>query len=139
LPQMLISRLASTPSREAFRQRVGNEWKSLTWEETGKRVRAIAGGLRALGVADETRAAILAGTRVEWILADLGILCAGGATTTIYPSSLAEDCAYILSDSASRVVFAENADQVKKLKSVRAEIPKVEKVIVLDGEGDGDW
>jgi long-chain acyl-CoA synthetase len=118
---------------------VGESWKSLTWAETGARVRAISGGLRALGLKDEARAAILSGTRVEWILADLGILCAGGATTTIYPSSLAEDCAYILKDSGSRVCFAENAGQVAKLKEVRGNLPHLEKVIVFDGEGDGDW
>jgi long-chain acyl-CoA synthetase len=139
LPEMLVSRLASTPTREAFRFRDGDAWKSLTWEETGRRVRAIAGGLQALGIKDEARAAILSSTRVEWILADLGILCAGAATTTIYPSSLPEDCAYILKDSGSRVCFAENASQVSKLKEVRAQLPKLEKVIVIDGDGDGDW
>jgi long-chain acyl-CoA synthetase len=139
LPELFVARVLASPEREAFRMREGDGWKSLTWKEASERVRAIAGGLRALGVKDEARAAILSSTRVEWMLADLGILCAGAATTTIYPSSLAEDCAYILADSGSRVCFAENAAQAKKLKEVRAQVPKLEKVILIDGEGDGDW
>src|SRR5204863_4150237 len=91
LPSLFVDRVASSPSREAFRSRQGDSWKSMTWQEAGARVRAITGGLRALGVTGEARAAILSSTRVEWMLADLAILCAGGATTTIYPSSLAED------------------------------------------------
>ena len=117
----------------------GKEWRSLTWSETGSRVRAIASGLRALGLAEEERVAILAGTRLEWILADLGILCAGGATTTIYPSSTAEECTYILKDSQTTIVFAENDGQVKKLLEQRAELPTLKKVVVIEGSGDGDW
>jgi long-chain acyl-CoA synthetase len=139
LPEALLARVADMPAREAFRSREGDGWRSTTWQEAGARVRAIAGGLRALGVGGEARVALLSGTRVEWVLADLGILCAGGATTTIYPSTLAEDCAFIVADSGSRVVVAENAAQVAKLKSVRDKLPQVEKVVVFDGSGDGDW
>src|SRR5438876_877191 len=85
---------------------------SRRWGEVGERVRAVAAGLRTLGLEPEQRAAILSGTRVEWVVADLGILCAGGATTTIYPSSTPDDCGYILSDSNSVVCFAENEQQV---------------------------
>ncbi len=50
-------------------------------------------------------------------------MCAGGATTTVYPSTMAEDVAYILADSECRVVFAEDDDQVAKLRDRRAELP----------------
>jgi long-chain acyl-CoA synthetase len=144
LPEALLERILATPAREAFRFREGNDWRSMSWQEAGARVRAIAGGLKALGIGGEARVALLSGTRVEWVLADLGILCAGGATTTIYPSTLPEDCAFIVGDSGSRVVFAENASQLKKLESVRDKLPQVEKVVVFDrdvgGEaGSGDW
>ena len=47
----------------------------------------------------------------------------GGATTTVYPSTNADDVAYILSDSECRVVFAEDDEQVAKLKEHRSELP----------------
>ena len=76
-------------SGEAFRYRVGDDWKSLTWAQTKDRVFNLAAGLVDLGVQPQQRVAIAATTRIEWILSDLAILCAGGATTTVYPSTTA--------------------------------------------------
>ena len=58
--------------------------------------------------------AIASTTRIEWILSDLAILCAGGATTTVYPTTTAGDVAFILGDSESVVIFAEDAEQADK-------------------------
>ncbi len=142
IPQAFLERAAKTPEREAYRYPVGEEWRSLTWKQAGERVRAIAAGLLASGIQREHRVAILSNTRYEWVLIDLGILCSGGATTTVYPSSTAEECAYILRDSDTRVVFAEDASQVAKLRAKRGEMPELTKVVLIDGAteaGDGDW
>jgi long-chain acyl-CoA synthetase len=66
-------------------------------------------------------------------------MCAGGATTTVYPSTMAEDVAYIVADSECRVVFAEDEEQVSKLRVHRSELPHLEKVVLFDGAADGDW
>lgn len=137
--EMFLDRVSSTPDAESFSYPTeGEVWKSLTWRQTGDRVRKVACGLRALGITDEQRVAILSNTRIDWILADIGILCAGGATTTIYPSNTAEECAFIVSDSDTVIVFAENADQVKKVLSVRADMPSLKHVIAFDGAGSDD-
>jgi long-chain acyl-CoA synthetase len=138
VPRLLLDRLDATPDREAFRVPTASGWSSLTWKEVGARARAIACGLRALGLFAEDRCAILSGTRVEWILADLGVLCAGGATTTIYPASTPDECVHILRDSASVFVFAEDAAQVEKLVLRRDELGTVRKVVVIDGKGGHD-
>jgi long-chain acyl-CoA synthetase len=137
--RMFLDRVAASPDREAFRSPAGDGWASLTWAETGERVGDLAAGLLSLGIRSEDRVAIASSTRVEWLLADLAIMCAGGATTTVYPSTSHDDVGYILSDSDSRIVFAENHGQVEKITSHRDELDKVEKVVVFDGDGDGDW
>lgn len=135
VPAMFLRRITSTPEQEAFSFPDANEnWESITWQQTGVRVKSIAGGLQALSLGLEDRCSILCNTRVEWILVDLGILCATGATSTIYPSSTAEDCKYIINDSGTRFVFAEDAEQVAKLLTVRDEMPLLEKIIQIDGE-----
>ena len=88
----------------------------MTWTQTKDRVFDLAAGLIDLGVQPQQRVAIAATTRIEWILSDLAILCAGGATTTVYPSTAAPDVAYILGDSESVVVFAENEEQAEKVR-----------------------
>jgi len=134
IPALFLERVGNSPDREAYRYPVGDDWRALTWKQAGERVRAIAAGLLSLGLEREDRVGILSGTRFEWVLIDLGILCAGGATTTVYPSSTADECAYILHDSETRYVFAEDAAQVAKLRGQRAALPALAKVIVIDGE-----
>jgi long-chain acyl-CoA synthetase len=131
--ELFLDRVGQTPNREAFRYPDGDTWRSLSWTQTEARVRAVAAGLRALGLAPEGVCAILSSTRIEWVLADFGILCAGGATSTIYPSSTPDECAYILADSSSMFAFAENEEQVAKLASRRSELPALRHVVVFDG------
>ncbi|MGI8652621.1 MAG: AMP-dependent synthetase/ligase [Geodermatophilaceae bacterium] len=137
--RLFLDRVEQTPERPAYRFPDGADWTSVTWAETGDRVRDVAAGLVALGVEAGQRVAIASGTRYEWIVADLAIMCAGAATTTVYPSSMASDVAFILADSESRVVFAEDDSQVAKLAEVRSEIPLVTAVVTFEGSGDGDW
>jgi long-chain acyl-CoA synthetase len=136
---LFLDRVATSPQSEAFRFPVGEAWESVTWKQAGERVSRLAAGLLALGLTSEQRVGIASGTRYEWILADLAVMCAGGATTTVYPTTNAEDTAYIVSDSECQVVFAEDDEQVAKLREHKAEIPSVGKVVVFDGTTDGDW
>ena len=136
--ELFLDRVGRTPEALAFTYPEGSGWRKLSWADTEARVRAIACGLRAIGLESENVAAILAGTRIEWVLADLGILCAGGATSTIYPSSTADECAYILGDSAAVICFAENEEQVGKLLGHRAQLPALRKIVVFDGAASPD-
>lgn len=138
-PEMFLHRVSATPDTDAFYYPdEKEEWKTLRWKDVGERVRAIATGLRALGMAPEDRAAIICNTRVEWVLADLGISCAGCATTTIYPSSIESQVEFIVHDSGSRVVFAEDDDQVAKLAAIRERCPDIAKVVNITGRGGHD-
>lgn len=142
IAQLFAKRVKQSPDREAYRYPVGHDWRSMTWRQAGARVNAIAAGLLSLGLHREERVGILCNTRVEWLICDLGILCAGGATTTVYPSSTPEDCAFILADSDTRYAFIEDASQVDKLRAHKAEMPKLAKLVLIDGAPDakdGDW
>jgi long-chain acyl-CoA synthetase len=66
-------------------------------------------------------------------------MCAGAATTTVYPSTIDDDVAYILADSECRVVFAEDDVQIAKLTAHRAELPHLTKVVTFEGTSDNDW
>ncbi|MFB7734765.1 AMP-dependent synthetase/ligase [Streptomyces sp. NPDC056112] len=139
---LFLERVAATPDAEAYRYPVPaasgegpDDWKSLSWAQSAERVHAIAAGLIELGVRPEERVALASATRVEWLLADLGIMCAGAATTTVYPQTNAGEAAFILSDSQSRVLIAENAEQLAKAEEKRAELPELHHVVVIDADG----
>jgi long-chain acyl-CoA synthetase len=135
-------RVAATPDRPAFMyakvSASGDEWLTDTWAEVDTIVREVGAGLVTLGVEPEDRVAIASSTRYEWALADLAIMVSGGATTTIYPTTIADDVAFILADSAAKVVFVEDAEQLDKLRSVHARTPGVTRVVVFDGSSDQD-
>jgi long-chain acyl-CoA synthetase len=144
IAHLFRQRVAASGSREALQYLVpdtgtesGERLERLTWDQTRERADLWAAGLVALGVGLEDRVAIASTTRVEWVLADLAIMTAGAATTTIYPTMLDADVAYIVTDSGSKVVFAENAAQVQKLRDHRDELP-VLRVVTFDGSADDD-
>ncbi|MFE0702677.1 AMP-dependent synthetase/ligase [Streptomyces sp. NPDC058872] len=139
---LFLERVERTPDAEAYRHPVPaasgsgpDDWKSLSWGQAAERVYAIAAGLIDLGVRPEERVALASSTRVEWILADLGVMCAGAATTTVYPQTNAEESAFILSDSESKVLIAEDAAQVAKAVECRADLPDLHHVVVIDPAG----
>ncbi|MEV4112491.1 long-chain fatty acid--CoA ligase [Nonomuraea sp. NPDC049695] len=138
IPSLLRDRIAATPDDEAYRTPSDGGWTSLTWREVGERVRGLALGLAGLGCGPGTRVSILSSTRLEWILADLAVLATGAATTTIYPSNTAAEAAFVITDSGSTIVIAENDDQVAKLRSVQKELPGVTRVVVIDGTASDD-
>src|SRR4051794_2005670 len=104
IPDMFRKRVAATPDGRALGRPGDGDGAApvwVSWSDADTRARAIAAGLVDLGVRPEDRVAILAGTRVDWIIADLGVMCAGAATTTVYPTTEPEEAAYILGDSGS--------------------------------------
>jgi long-chain acyl-CoA synthetase len=141
---LFLERVAATPDADAYHYPVPpaagegpDDWRSLTWAQAAERVHAIAAGLIDLGVRPEERVALASATRLEWILADLGIMCAGAATTTVYPQTDADESAFILADSQSRVLIAENAEQLAKAREKRAELPGLHHMVVIDPDGAG--
>lgn len=131
LAELWRHRIRSTPDGVAFLFRdPGGHWLSMSWREADARVRRIAAGLLALDVPEGARIAILCRTRVEWILVDFAIQCAGAATSTIYPSSTPAECAWILHDADCWAVFVEDAEQLAKIRTGGA---RTERVVLIDG------
>ncbi len=135
---LFLDRVETSADAEAFRFPRGESWESVTWRQAGDLVTRLAAGLLSLGLQTEQRVGIASSTRYEWVVADLAVMCAGGATTTVYPSTNADDTAYILSDSDCRFVFAEDDEQLAKLKERESELGSLGTIITFDGTVDGD-
>ena len=110
-------------------------WRAWTWNEAATAVREIALGLAALGLQPGERVSILSNTRLEWMLADLGVLCAGGVSNGIYPTDSPVQVQYLCSDSDTRVIFVEDEEQLDKVLEVRARLPRLAKIVVFDMKG----
>ena len=135
IPDMFLQRVRATPSGRAFAVPNADDtamvW--LTWSQVGDRAQAIAAGLAGLGVGLEDRVSIISGTSLNWVLVDLGINCAGAATTTVYPTTEPEDAAFIVADSGSKILVAENPKQALKLAGAETSVTHV---VLMEGLAD---
>ena len=113
-------------------------WEAVTYQDLDARVRRVALGLRALGIEQGDRVAILSENRPEWVVLDLATLAAGAVSVPVYPTLPASQIAHILSDSGAKAVIAENAKQVAKVAEVRTSTPNLSLVIALDEAAAGD-
>ena len=139
--QAILDRVAATPDALAFASPGPNDDWSVryTWKQAGDEMTQLGAGLIALGLKPSDRVAIASNTRTEWIFADGAVMLAGGANTTIYPSTGEDDFAYIMSDSAARFLVAENQTQAEKALTQRDQMPELTRIVLIDGEGDGDF
>ena len=130
---MFEAQAAASGDRPAVKHKRDGRWADVSWAEVARRARDVADGLAAFGLRTGDRVAILGDTNLEWILADLGILGAGGVTATIYQSNTPEECRYILADSGARLVFCDTAAQVAKVRAVKGALPELEGIVRAQG------
>ena len=123
--ELFQNTVASRRDKVAAQIKVHGAWRDITWGEMDRVARNISAGLVKLGVQPKQMVSVMSNTRVEWIQADLGILGAGATTVPVYQSNTPDDTQYILNDAGSVAVFVEDDAQLKKLRALRAQIPKV--------------
>ncbi|RMD84145.1 MAG: long-chain fatty acid--CoA ligase [Candidatus Dadabacteria bacterium] len=93
-------------------------WISTDYATVKARINKIAHYLKSVGVAKGVKVGIISNSRPEWLEADIAVLSLGGVVVSIYQSLPPSDIAYILFDSGAKIVFAENQEQVNKLKEI---------------------
>lgn len=133
-PDLFFHQVDRLGDRVALRRKDYGIWNRVSWTEYGDRVRQVAAGLLSLGLEPGDRVAILGDNRPEWLICHLGAMSAGGATCGVYPTSAAEQVAYVVGHSEANVLFVENEEQVDKVLQIMDEL-KVIQVVVWDPKG----
>ncbi|MFD7262347.1 AMP-dependent synthetase/ligase [Streptomyces sp. NPDC059874] len=129
LPFLSAERFGSAPAQRFKRD---GHWQDLSHAELGEAAQEIGLGLIGLGLRPGDRVCVLADTRPEFTQVQYGISAAGAVVVPIYPSSSAEECAWVLGDSGAKAVICENAAQLEKLRRIRAGLPALAHVLVID-------
>lgn len=133
-PTMFRNRVQASPDKAAFTIPDGDQWRDVTWTQVREVVDQAAAGFIALGLRPEQRVAIACTTRYEWILADLGIACAAGATTTVYPNTTAEEVRHIVTDSDSVMMVVENSAQLAKVQQLKELDDQLSHLVLIDDD-----
>ncbi|MBN8504657.1 MAG: long-chain fatty acid--CoA ligase [Burkholderiales bacterium] len=135
IPALFWNGVAQRGDRVFLREKKLGIWRSWTWRQVGEAVREMALGLRELGLQDGQVAGILANTRLEWLLTDLAIQSLGGVANGIYPTDAPSQVEYLCLDSATRVLFVEDDEQLDKVLEVRERLPLLQHIVVFDFKG----
>jgi len=136
IPELLREVRAAHADRPAFRFKREGTWRDWDWARAEAECRRVSRALLSLGLERGERMAIMSHTRLEWVLADLGIVGCGGTTVGIYPSSSAADCAHILDHCEAETVLVDDSEQLAKVRGVRAGLPHLRRIVLLDGTSD---
>jgi len=122
--------------RPAIREKKFGVWQPTSWRQWLQISREIAYGLHATGFRPGDVASIIANAVPEWVFADMGILCAGGVLNPESTQPIRRPRLNISSMiSATRVIFAEDEEQLDKILSCRARCPTLRQIVVFDMEG----
>ncbi|RMF65160.1 MAG: long-chain fatty acid--CoA ligase, partial [Calditrichaeota bacterium] len=120
----------------AYRFKRDGTWQTLTWGEHYETCKRISKSLIALGLEKGDKVNILGQTRLEWVQIDFGVQNIGAVTVGIYPSNLANDCAFIINHSEAVLLVAENQEQLNKIFEVRDQLPHLRHIVVIDPVAD---
>jgi long-chain acyl-CoA synthetase len=119
---------------DALLHKVGGTFHPITTVELVDRVRRLARGLEKRGVDRGDRVALMAENGPHWPIVDFATLCRGAATATVYPTLRADQAAYIVRDSGSKVVFVQDRERLDGLLELRDELPDAELFVLIQGE-----
>ncbi|MBU5637528.1 long-chain fatty acid--CoA ligase [Geomonas sp. Red69] len=132
IPDLLRHQATRLDAKLAVKFRKQGNWVTLSYSQFFNRALMVARGLRKLGVRPGDKIAILSENRAGWIIADMGILCAGAVTVPVYPTNTPEQIEYTLNHSDARIVFISGKWQYRKLLKIRDAIPMVQLVVSFE-------
>lgn len=122
-------------SRVAMRKKEFGIWWEYTWHDYYHKVKSLSMGLVGLGIEPGDKVAILGDNNPEWFWAELAAQSIGAVVVGLYTDSLAEEVKYMLEDSESRLVVAQDQEQVDKLLGILDGLPLIRKVVFWDKKG----
>jgi long-chain acyl-CoA synthetase len=107
-------------------------WQTITWEQTRQRALELAAGMIALGLRPGERVALMLPNRVEHVLADLGVVHAGGVPVTFYATLAADQVGYVAGDCEATIAVLDGASELARWQAVLGSLPRLKQIIVRD-------
>jgi long-chain acyl-CoA synthetase len=129
-----VARLGDT--RALTGKNAAGETRTYSWNEYRDRVRDAALGFHALGATPRSFGVIMARNRPEYVIADLGLVHAGVTPVGLYNTLSPEQIGYIANHCDAKIAVVEDAAFLAKFQAVRAELPQLERIVLLEGTSD---
>ena len=98
--------------------------KFLTWEYVENHISILSEYLKKI-LSKGDRCILLSENRPEWLIADIAIMNAGGATVPLFTTYSEKDYEYIINDCKPKICIVSNNNQLKKIEKFISEEIKV--------------
>jgi len=133
IPAQLFETAKREGSRPAYHVKRDGAWKASSWSSYADEVKAAGKALIALGLEPGGTVSILGFNRPEWVIMDVAAMAVGGAAAGVYTTCSPPEVQYIVDHAESLVVLVENENQLKKIQSQRAKLPRLKHVVTMKG------
>jgi long-chain acyl-CoA synthetase len=135
IPHIFRNTVSRYGDRVAMREKAFGLWHDISWNKYYAKVKLVASALLEMGLEKGDSVAIIGDNCPEWVLADMGVQCAGGISVGIYATNAWQQVQYVVEHSEARFFFVENEEQLDKWLHFRDDVSDLKKVIVWDTEG----
>ena len=135
-PCRKVNEIASRfPEKVAFRDKRFGIWSEISYQSFWEQAQWVGCALNYFGVYRFDKAAVHSENRPELIIADIGIQSIRAITVGLYPTNPPSEVKYLLGHSESKILFAEDQEQVDKALEVKDELPNLQKIIYFEDRG----
>ena len=137
LDGLFSQRVHRSPERDAYRwfDRTEQRWRAISWAQTAAQVARWRDALAGEYLQPGDRVAILLRNCPDWVIFDQAALSLGLVTVPLYTDDRADNAAYILQDSAAKVLLIQDGSRWRRLAEAIGTAPWPRRVVLLD---DGD-
>jgi len=126
--------VAKWGEKPALRWKDDGDWRTLTWRDYRDEVAAVTLALRSLGFGPGQFGLIMARNAPEHVIADLGLVHAGGAAISVYNTLAPEQLEYVANHSEATVAFVEDAGFLEKFLAIRSRTPNLQHLVLVRGD-----
>lgn len=135
LPKLLLENAAKYGKRTALREKEWGVWQPYSWRDYATLSAEFAAGLKALGLGKGDIIILIGDNRPEWLWAELAIQGIGGMALGLYQDAPADEIGYIFELAETKLVVAEDQEQVDKMLEIKEGLPNLEYIVYHDPKG----
>ncbi|WP_424946637.1 AMP-dependent synthetase/ligase [Candidatus Spongiihabitans sp.] len=139
IPGLFEERVRRSPDKKAYSQfdPVRNEWVEYTWRDMAEDVQHWRRAIAADGLMAGERAAIRMSNSREWVLFDQAALAQGLIVVPVYVEDRADNIAYILEDTETRLLLLEKYAQWLEMEQQLPSLTALKRVVIVHDDNDG--
>jgi long-chain acyl-CoA synthetase len=139
--------LEKFPKPDMLAAKENGAWRKYSTKEISDTVDSLACGLMKAGVSgkdmtveNQDKIAIISGNRPEWLVTDMAVQKLGAVLVPIYPTTSNHEMEFIFQDAAVKFVFVSNRELLEKVRSVKANVPSIQRIFTFDTiQGADHW